>query len=82
MNDREIAVMLKVDTPFCVKLYEVFETEDQVQLILELLKGNDLFSRIVDRQQTKFLPFTEEETGIIMKRPSHVLCIDSLDSPL
>lgn len=73
MNDKEIAVMLKVDSPYCVKLYEVFETETQVQLVLELMPGHELFSRITDRVSFDpamgfKVPFSEAECGIIVKR--------------
>ena len=74
MNDKEIAVMLKFDSPFCVNLYEVFETETQVQLVLELMPGHDLFSRITARvgydKETKTfqLPFSEAEAAVVVKR--------------
>ena len=71
MNDKEIAVMLKVDNPYCVKLYEVYETADQVQLVLELLQGNDLFSRICDRvapSTGRTLPYSESEAAQITKQ--------------
>ena len=71
MNDKEIAVMLKVDSPYCVKLFEVYETSDQVQLVLELLDGNDLFSRICDRvspAKGRSLPYSESEAAQIIKQ--------------
>lgn len=68
-NDKEIAVMLRVDHPFLVNLHEVYETEEYVQLVLELLPGNDLFSRILDRLESgRVCPYDEEEARIITKR--------------
>jgi calcium/calmodulin-dependent protein kinase I len=69
MNDKEIAVMLKVDHPYCVKLFEVYETAEEVQLVLELLPGHDLFSRILDRLDAgKQVPYDEHEAKVITKR--------------
>jgi hypothetical protein len=75
MNDKEIAVMLKVDHQFCVKLFEVYETAEQVQLVLELLPGNDLFSCIVRRLDPKHgrrVPYTEDEAALITKRRARI----------
>jgi len=69
LNDKEIAVLFKVDHPYCCKLYEVYETADQVQLVLELLRGNDLFSRIIDRLDSgRKVPYDEGEAAMITKR--------------
>ena len=46
----------------------------QVQLVLELLPGNDLFSRILDRLESgRVCPYDEEEARIITKR--HMCCL-------
>jgi len=46
VTEKEIAVMMRVANSDCVKLYAVYETEAEVQMVLELLKGGDLFDRI------------------------------------
>ncbi len=33
-----------------VKLFEIFEDEDNIYLILELMTGGELFDRIVDKE--------------------------------
>jgi calcium/calmodulin-dependent protein kinase I len=63
VTDKEVAVMLRIDDPNCVKLYEVYETETEVQMVLELLEGADLFDRIINKQK-----YSEEEAKILMKR--------------
>ena len=35
VTDKEIAVMLRIDHRHCVKLYEIFQTDEQVQLVME-----------------------------------------------
>ena len=51
VTDKEIEVMLKIDHPGCVKLHEVYQTEDQVQLVMELMEGRDLFDRVITRKK-------------------------------
>ncbi|CAL1147725.1 unnamed protein product [Cladocopium goreaui] len=43
---REVEVLLRLDHPNVVKLYEVFEDEENICLIMELLKGGSLLERI------------------------------------
>lgn len=63
VTDKEVAVMLRIDNENCVKLYEVYETETEVQMVLELLEGADLFDRIIQKQK-----YTSAEAKILFKR--------------
>lgn len=46
---REIQIMKKLNHPNILKLYEVYEDEEQFYLVMELVKGKELFDKIVDR---------------------------------
>ena len=50
VTDKEIAVMLRIDHPHCVKLHEIFQTDDQLQLVMELVDGGDMFDAIKTRK--------------------------------
>lgn len=63
VTDKEIAVMLRIDNPNCVKLIAVYETDTEVQMVLELLEGADLFDRIINKQR-----YEEAEAAMLMKR--------------
>lgn len=63
VTDKEIAVMMRIDNPNCVKLHAVYETEDEVQMVLELLEGADLFDRIVNKAK-----YPENEAKQLMKK--------------
>lgn len=63
VTDKEIAVMLRVEDENCVRLYEVYETETEVQMVLELLEGADLFDRIIQKQK-----YPEAEAKVLMAR--------------
>ena len=55
--------MRKMNHKNIIKLYEVYESDNHVNLILELLKGGELFDRIVKTGQ-----YTEHNACDLMKR--------------
>merc|ERR1711907_59629 len=63
VTDKEIGVMLRITDPNCVQLHAVYETETEVQMVLELLEGADLFDRIINKQK-----YPEAEAKALMKR--------------
>merc|ERR1711998_818126 len=63
VTDKEISVMIRIQNPHCVRLFEVYETETEVQMVLELLAGADLFDRIIQKQK-----YSEEEGKQLIAR--------------
>jgi len=59
----EIRIMRKLDHPFICKLFEVYESDDNVVMVLELIEGEKLFNYIINAKR-----LTEKETAIIMKQ--------------
>jgi len=59
---REIEIMKKVNHPNILALLDVFEDNEFIYLVLELVKGGDLFSKVVDDGY-----FKENEAQRIMK---------------
>lgn len=45
----EIGILLNLKHPNIIRLHEVFETPKDIYMVLELVKGGELFERIVDR---------------------------------
>lgn len=43
----EIGILLRLSSPYVIRLKEVFETPTQIFLVLELVTGGELFDRIV-----------------------------------
>jgi len=46
---REVQIMKKLDHPNILKLFEVYEDDKQFFLVMELVKGKELFDKIVER---------------------------------
>jgi len=46
---REIEIMKKIDHANVLKLQEVYETEDVIALVMELVNGGELFYKIVEK---------------------------------
>ena len=57
----EISIMRTLSHPFICKLFEVFESENSLYLILELADGGDLFTRLAERSS-----LTEEMISLVL----------------
>ncbi|XP_040573796.1 ribosomal protein S6 kinase 2 beta isoform X1 [Lepeophtheirus salmonis] len=53
---KERDILAEIEHPFMVKLYYAFQTEGKLYLILDFLRGGDLFTRL-----SKEIMFTEED---------------------
>jgi len=60
---REIEIMKKVDHPNVLKLQEVYETEDVIALVMELVNGGELFYKIVEKGN-----YSEKDAAKIVKQ--------------
>ena len=58
----EIQILSELDHPNVVKMIEFSETKDEIFIVMELMKGGELFDRIIQKEQ-----FTEEEAAEIIR---------------
>nr|CAB3236351.1 serine/threonine-protein kinase DCLK1 [Phallusia mammillata] len=68
MIENEIAIMKNCHHPNIVRLIEEFETEDEIYLVLEYIKGGDLFDAI-----TESVKFTERDAANMVADLSEAL---------
>lgn len=52
----EIEIMNSIDHPNIVKMIEIFETKENIFIVLEFMKGGELYERIIEKEI-----FTEQE---------------------
>ncbi|KAM9461578.1 calcium/calmodulin-dependent protein kinase type IV [Clarias gariepinus] len=93
----EIGVLLRLSHPNIIRLKEIFETETEISLILELVTGGELFDRIVERgyyserdaahviKQILEAVAYLHENGVVHRdlKPENLLYADlSIDAPL
>ena len=45
--EREISIMKLIDHEHCVKLFNMYNSSNQVYLVLEMMSGGELFDRII-----------------------------------
>jgi len=60
---REIDIMKKVDHPNVLKLEEVYETDEIIALVMELVNGGELFYKIVEKGN-----YSEKEAAKIVRQ--------------
>jgi len=58
---REIDILKKVNHPNVLKLIEVFELDDSIALVMELVRGGELFYKIVEKGN-----YSEKDAASIM----------------
>lgn len=59
----EVEIMMKLDHPNILRLYDYFEDLNNVYLVLELCSGGELFDRIIEKKY-----YNETEARIIFKQ--------------
>ena len=64
---REVNLMIKLDHPNIIKLYEYYEDEKKIYLIMELCTGGELFDKIIKNTENG-KPFTEQQVAHIFKQ--------------
>ena len=63
----EIAIMIKADHPNIIKLYEIYQDNFHIDLIMEECKGGELFERII-RNIEKHKNYSEKTAAKIFKQ--------------
>ena len=64
---REIEIMKKMDHPNIIKIYEVFESERSLYIIMEECKGGEIFDRIIEHIQNKQM-YSEKDAANIFQQ--------------
>ena len=64
---REVNLMIQLDHPNIIKLYEYYEDEKKIYLIMELCTGGELFDTIIKNTENG-IQFTEKEAANIFKQ--------------
>mmetsp|Transcript_16944 Transcript_16944/g.18999 ORF Transcript_16944/g.18999 Transcript_16944/m.18999 type:complete len:592 (+) Transcript_16944:244-2019(+) len=59
----EINIMKILDHPYIIKMYEVYESENHIHMVLEYLEGGELFEKVKKNGQ-----YSEEKAARIMKQ--------------
>ena len=68
MLDHEINIMYMCYHPNIIRLYEDYQTENEIYLVMELIKGGDLFDFI-----TKHRRFDERTSAVMISDISEAL---------
>jgi len=64
---REVDILLDIDHPHIIKLYDVYEDSKNIYLVSELCSGGELYDRVVDKTKSKEGHFSEFTAARIVK---------------
>ncbi|KAK8813221.1 hypothetical protein WA158_002813 [Blastocystis sp. Blastoise] len=67
----EINILQQLDHPNIVKLYETYESADELYLVMELCTGGELYNRLMEQHNCHF---NEEEIRVIMRKLFSAVC--------
>lgn len=59
----EVKILQTLDHPNVIKMFEFFENDDSIYLILEKCDGGELFDRVIEKEF-----FSEKEAAVIFKQ--------------
>ncbi|XP_024909148.1 calcium/calmodulin-dependent protein kinase type IV isoform X1 [Cynoglossus semilaevis] len=71
----EIGVLLRLSHPNIIQLKEIFETDTDIALVLELVTGGELFDRIVERGY-----YSERDAAHVIKQILEAVAVRTLPS--
>ena len=63
----EINILIKTDHPNIIKLYEIFESQRSLYLVMQECKGGEVFDRIIEHIQKNEM-YTEKEAANIFQQ--------------
>mmetsp|Transcript_883 Transcript_883/g.2365 ORF Transcript_883/g.2365 Transcript_883/m.2365 type:complete len:159 (-) Transcript_883:1360-1836(-) len=61
--EREIKVLIKVDHPNCIRLFDVYITPRKVYLVTELVTGGELLDRVTEKGN-----YTEKDAANLIRQ--------------
>ena len=64
---KEIDYLRKLDHPNIIKIYDTYESDRSLYIIMELCKGGEIFDRIIEHINSKKM-YSEKDAAIIFKQ--------------
>ena len=65
--EREINILINSDHPNIIKIYEVFESQRSLYLVMEECKGGEIFDRIIQHIQSKKM-YSEKDAAEMIRQ--------------
>ena len=65
--EREINILINTDHPNIIKIYEVYESQRSLYLVMEECKGGEIFDRIIEHIQSKKM-YSEKDAAEILQQ--------------
>ena len=70
--EREINILIKTDHPHIIKLYEIFESQRSLYLVMEECKGGEVFDKIIEHIQSKQMYSEKDAANMFLQLMSSI----------
>ena len=65
--EREINILINSDHPNIIKIYEIYESQRSLYLVMEECKGGEIFDRIIEHIQSKMM-YSEKDAAEMLQQ--------------
>ena len=65
--EREINILINSDHPNIIKIYEIYESQRSLYLVMEECKGGEIFDRIIEHIQSKTM-YSEKDAAEMLQQ--------------
>ena len=65
--EREINILINSDHPNIIKIFEIFESQRSLYIVMEECKGGEVFDRIIEHIQSKKM-YSEKEAAVMFQQ--------------
>ena len=65
--NREVELLMEVDHPHIIKLYDIYEDDNYLHLVTELCTGGELYDKVIEKAESEEGHFKEDDAALLIR---------------